>query len=203
VRRLQGGGAARGHRWPAFSADGSHVAWEVRYQDETGMDTLETLWIGDWQNGTIANPRSVGPARRSAWRPDGAALAVELHRPGEAIPFVIAVMDTSGQVLDTLGAGYEPIWRPDGTVVAYGTEATPDRGCLGVCFVPATGGSPTSLSAAFVSFPGVWSSDGGAYVYARLLDSYEIPAGGATVVVEASRLWMRTLATGEDRQLIF
>jgi len=203
VRRLQGGGADRGHRWPAFSADGQRVSWEARYQDATGLDTVRTLWIGDWRNGAIANPRAVGPARRSAWRPDGAALAVELRRPGDAVPFVIAVMDTAGVVLDTLGMGYEPLWRPDGTVVAYGTEADADRGCLGVCFVPAGGGPPVSLATAFVSFPGIWSRDGAEYLFARLERTYEIEAGGATVRVEEARLWSRTLATGADRQLTF
>ena len=58
VRRLGGGGnAAPGFRWPAFSADGSRFAWETRYQDDPGLDTVSTFWIGDWRNGTIANAR--------------------------------------------------------------------------------------------------------------------------------------------------
>lgn len=203
VRRLQGGGSAQGHRWPDFSADGTHVSWEVRYQDATGLDTVNTLWIGEWQDGVIQNPRAVAPARRSAWRPDGAALAVELRRPGDAVPFVIATVDTTGQVLDTLALGYEPIWRPDGATVAYGTETDADRGCLGVCFVPAGGGSPVALSTDFASFPGTWSPDGAEYLYARLMRAYEIEAAGATVRVEESRFWARNLTTGADRQLTF
>jgi hypothetical protein len=208
VRRLQGGGTAPGHRWPAFSADGTHISWEVRYQDATGLDTVNTLWIGEWRDGAIENGRAVAPGRRSAWRPDGAALAAELRRPGDAVPFVIAALDTTGQVLDTLGLGYEPIWRPDGAIVAYGAEGDTDRGCLGVCFVPAPGQlfpgpSPVSLSTAFLSFPGIWSRDGAEYVYARLIRTYEITTGEATVRVEESRLWIRNLATGVDRQLTY
>ena len=203
VRRLQGGGSAPGHRWPAFSADGSRISWEVRYQDATGLDTVNTLWIGEWRDGVIENGRAVAPGRRSAWRPDGAALALELRRPGDAVPFIIATVDTAGQVLDTLGLGYEPLWRPDGATLAYGTEGDTDRGCLGVCFVPAGGGLPVSLSTAFVSFPGSWSRDVTEYVYARLTRTYEIETGGATVRVEESRFWTRNLTTGEDRQLTF
>lgn len=201
VRRIGGGGSGPGYRWPAFSADGTQIAWEVRYQSETDLDTVSTLWIGQWQGGAIANARAVGPGRRSAWRPDGAALAVERRRPGGVLPSVIAVMDTTGQLLDTLGFGEEPVWRPDGATVAYLAQA-PDRGCLGVCFVAAGGGSPAPLSAAFMSFPGSWSRDGAQYVYARLMRTYEI-TGNPTLSVEESRLWLRTLASGEDRQLTF
>ncbi|HEX9633826.1 MAG TPA: hypothetical protein VGA02_15290 [Gemmatimonadales bacterium] len=203
VRRLQGGASGPGHRWPAFSSDGTRLSWEARYQDATGVDTANTLWIGEWQGGTIQNARTVAPARRSAWRPDGAALAVELRRPGNAVPFVIATMDTTGQVLDTLGLGYEPIWRPDGATVAYGTEADADRGCLGVCFVPAGGGSPVPFSTAFSSFPGIWTRNGAEYVYARLMRTYEIATDGASVRVEESRLWIRNLTTEAERQLTF
>lgn len=203
TRRLQGGGSDPGHRWPSFSPDGARVSWEIRYQDATNVDTVNTLWMGDWVNGAIANPRPLGPGRRSAWRPDGAAVAAELHRPGDAVPFVIAVLDTARNLLDTLGMGYEPIWRPDGMTLAYGTEGETDRGCLGVCFVPAGGGTPVPLASAYVSFPGSWSRDGTQYVFAQLARTYEIDTGGAIVRVEESRFWMRDLATGEDRQLTF
>ena len=200
VRAVGGGGSGPGYRWPAFSPDGAHLAWEVRYQDETGLDTVRTLWIGDWQSGAITNPRVIAPGRRSAWRPDGAALAVERRRPGGALPMVIAVVDTAGQLLDTLGFGEEPAWQPDGATVAYLAESQPDRGCQGVCFVPAGGGTPAPLSAAFVSYPGSWSGNGERYVFARLMGRYEI-AGSPTLIVEESRLWIRTLATGADQQL--
>jgi WD40-like Beta Propeller Repeat len=202
VRRLGGAGGGPGFRWPSFSVDGTHIAWEARYQDATGLDTVSTIWIGDWQNGAIVNPRAVGPGRRTAWRPDGAALAVERRRPGDAEPLVMAVMDTTGQLLNTLGYGYEPAWRPDGGMVAYLAETVPDRGCQGVCFVPAGGGTPVSLSTDFMSFPGGWSRDGTQFVYARLMRTYEI-AGDPPVDVEESRLWVRTLATGADRQVTF
>jgi Tol biopolymer transport system component len=204
VRRLGGGGnAAPGFRWPAFSVDGTRIAWETRYQNAPDLDTVSTLWMGEWQNGAIANPRAIGPGRHSAWRPDGAALAVERRRPGDVSPYVIAVMDTTGQVLDTLGYGYEPTWRPDGATVAYLTEPDADRGCLGVCFVPAGGGTPVSLSTAFVSFPGGWTPDGTELVYARFMRTYSIPGADPPVSVDEARLWIRTLATGADRQVTF
>ena len=201
VRRLVGGGDDPGFRWPAFSADGAHIAWEARFQAQAPLDTVSTLWIGEWLDGAIANPRAVGPGRRSAWRPDGAALVVESRRPNDAVPRVIVVMDTTGQLLDTLGFGDEPVWEPNGQTVAYLAELT-DRGCTGVCFVPATGGSPVSLATTFMTFPGSWSRDGAAFVFARLMRTYEIE-GNPTIVVQESRLWLRTLATGADRQLTF
>jgi Tol biopolymer transport system component len=201
LRRVGGGGTGPGYRWPAFSTDGTHIAWEARRETDTGLDTMSTLWIGEWRNGAIANARLVGPGRRSAWRPDGAALAVERRRPGGALPLVIALMDTTGRLLDTLGFGNDPVWRPDGGMLAYLADGAPDRGCLGVCFVVA-GGSPAPLSAAFMSFTGGWSRDGAQFVYARRMRTYEIP-GNPTLSVEESRLWIRTLATGTDRQVTF
>jgi Tol biopolymer transport system component len=201
LRSLGGGGSSPGWRWPAFSADGTRLSWEVRYQDQLGRDTARNLWIGEWQNGAIVNPRAVAPGRRSAWRPDGAALAVERWRPGAVPPNVILVLDTTGQILDTLGLGEEPAWRPDGAEVAY-LAIQSDRGCLGVCFVPAGGGTPAPLSSGFMSFAGSWSRDGAEYVFTRLMGTYEIE-GNPPLIVEESRLWIRTLATGADRQVTF
>ena len=203
ARRIGGGGNIDpGYRWPAFSRDGSHISWEIRYQNATNLEAVRTLWIGDWQNDSIANAHAVGPGHASAWRPDGAALAVERRRPGDAQPYVIAVMDTAGQLLDTLGFGYVPAWRPDGAMVAYLADTQADRGCLGVCLVPAGGGTPTALSAAFMSFPGGWTRDGTKFVYARVMRTYKI-ADEPPIEVEESRLWIRTVATGADVQVTF
>jgi Tol biopolymer transport system component len=200
-RSLGGGGDEPGYRWPAFSADGTRLAWEVRLQDQTGLDTAPTLWVGEWRSGTITDPRAIGPGRRAAWRPDGAALAVERRRPGGTPPNLIVVLDTAGQVIDTLGAGEEPVWGPDGAEVAYlATQA--DRGCLGVCFVSAGGGSPTPLSSVFMSFPGSWSRDGTQYVFTRLMRTVEFQAN-PPIQVEQSRLWILTVATGTARQVTY
>lgn len=202
LRRLGGGGGSAGYRWPAFSADGSRLAWETRFQNQGGLDTIATLWIGEWTNGAITNARAVGPGRRSSWRPDGAALAVERRTGDENAPLLIVVMDTTGALLDTLGVGNEPVWRPDGAMVAYLAERDPDRGCLGVCFVPAGGGTPTALSSAFMSFPGSWSGTSAEFAFTRLMRTYELPENAATMV-EESRLWIRTLSSGADRQVTF
>lgn len=206
VRRLGGGDPGPGYRWPTFAADGARIAWEARYQDDPALDTLSTLWIGEWQDGAITNPRAIGPGRRAAWRPDGAALAVERRRPGEITPNLIVVMDTAGNLLDTLGLGEEPVWRPDGAMVAYLAVSEPDRGCLGVCFIAVgglgPGGTPTPLSSDFMSFPGSWSRTGAAFVFARLMRTY-ITATDPATGVEESRLWIRTLASGADRQVTF
>jgi Tol biopolymer transport system component len=203
VRRLGGGGnTVPGYRWPAFSPDGSHIVWEVRYQNDPNLDTVSTLWMGDWQGDSIANARAVGPGRHAAWRPDGAAFAVERRRPGDVVPYVIAVMDTTGQLLDTLGYGYEPTWRPDGARVAYLAQPDADRGCLGVCLVPAGGGTPVALSADFMSYPGTWTPNGAKFVYARLMRTYSV-TDEPPIEVEESRLWIRTLATGADEQVTF
>lgn len=203
VRRIGGGGnTAPGYRWPAFSPDGAHIAWEIRYQNDANLATVSTLWIGDWQGDSIANAHAVGPGRRTAWRPDGAAFAVERRRPADAEPYVIAVMDTTGQLLDTLGLGYEPSWRPDGAMVAYLAAPVADRGCLGVCLVPAGGGTPAALSADFMSYPGDWTLNSTKFVYARLMRTYSM-TDQPSIAVEESRLWIRTLATGAEEQVTF
>jgi Tol biopolymer transport system component len=203
LRRVIGDGATIGHRWPAWSADGRWLAWEVRPAGQSGLDTARTLWIGEWRDSSIANGQAIGSGRRSAWRPDGRALVVERRRPGGETPHVIAVLDTSGALLDTLGLGASPVWRPDGAEVAYLAEGVADRGCLGVCFVEPTGGVPRPLSSEFMSYPGAWSRDGREFVYARFMRVYPLSVGGLDVRIDETRLWIRALATGADRQITF
>jgi Tol biopolymer transport system component len=198
IRRLTGG--TYGHRWPAFSPDGTRISWEARPPGEQDLDTLSTLWVADWQDSAIANARALAPGRRSAWRPDGAALVIERRRPGNELPHYIVVIDTGGRPLDTLGLGVEPHWRPDGAEVAYFTEVNADRGCLGVCFVPAAGGTPRPLSTGFASLSGAWSPDGSRYAYTRVMETYR---AGEFVEVEIARLWIRDLSTSSDRQVTF
>jgi len=192
-----------GHRWPNWSHDGTRLAWEVRRPDQVELDTAVTLWIGDWDGSAVTNAHPIAPGRRSAWRPDGEALAVERRRPGGETPLVVALIDTTGTVLDTLGFGSEPVWRPDGAEIAYLADAEPDRGCVGVCFVSAAGGDPRALSTAYYSFPGSWSRDGLEYAFARHMRTYHLDVGETGMDVEESRLWVRTLATGAERQITF
>jgi Tol biopolymer transport system component len=209
VVRLDGTGLRQitsgdvGNRWPAWSADGQRIAWEVRYSNQQGLDSTRTIWIGEWADTQIVAGHPVAPGRRSAWRPDGAALALEQRRPGGVLPSVITVVDTTGRLLDTLGYGGEPVWRPDGLEVAYLADREPDRGCMGICFVAATGGTPRALSNAFMSFAGSWSRDGTEYAYARLMRVYDLSGSVQDVTVDESRLWIVTLATGAERQVTF
>jgi Tol biopolymer transport system component len=202
LRRVTQSGA--GHRWPSFSVDGTRVAWEVRSSGQQGLDTVRTLWIGDWLDTTIANGRAIAPGVRSGWSPDGGALAVEARRPGDERPRIILVVDTSGAVLDTIGFGTEPAWSPDGSTIAYLAEQAIDRGCLGVCFVDATGGDPRPLSTEQLTYGGSWSRDGLEFVYSRRMREYVLAGSGAgDITVEEARLWIRTLATGAERQVTF
>jgi hypothetical protein len=53
-----------------------------------------------------------------------------------------------------------------------------------------------------MSFPGGWSGDGTEYVFARLTGTQELE-GNPPLLIEQSRLWIRTLATGADRQVTY
>lgn len=201
IRRITQDG--NGHYWPAWSADGTRLSWEVRPPNLPDLENELTLRIGTWRDTTITDLRAIAPARISAWRPDGAALVVERRRTGDQLPRLIAVIDTNGTVLDTLGFGSEPTWRPDGSEVAYLANPDPDRDCLHVCLVSAAGGTPRRFSDDFQTFPGAWSRDGQYYAFARVMRSYPTEIEGQNLFVIESRLWTRALASGVDTQVTF
>jgi hypothetical protein len=129
--------------------------------------------------------------------PQTDSIVFSAYGTGQAEPALWLVGLDGGGLRRVGGGGTGPGYRWH----AFSADGAPDRGCLGVCFVVA-GGSPAPLSAAFMSFTGGWSRDGAQFVYARRMRTYEIP-GNPTLSVEESRLWIRTLATGTDRQVTF
>ncbi len=53
-----------------------------------------------------------------------------------------------------------------------------------------------------MSYTGSWFPGGEEFVYTRRMRLYDVP-GQPPLRIEESRLWIRTLATGADRQLTF
>jgi Tol biopolymer transport system component len=98
-------------RFPVFSPDGRHLAFE-----STRSGTFE-LWMS---NGDGSNPVPMSPFRGSGtgspqWSPDGRQIAFVSRVSGTAAPYVIGVEGGPPRRVETgLAESDQPAWSPDG-----------------------------------------------------------------------------------------
>jgi Tol biopolymer transport system component/PKD repeat protein len=140
-------------------------SWDVFCSIGMAVDGSDTL---------IAN--GVGPR----WSPDGSSIAFtgttdpsEPYSPWNSIPevLVLSLADGSITALTDPGAGWGPVWSPDGGKIAFLSYRD---GPLELYVMEASGANPTRVTHD-VGFTGtfVWSPDGGRLAFA--IDRDEVP----------------------------
>jgi WD40-like Beta Propeller Repeat len=168
---------AAADRSPAFSADGSHIAF---VSDRSGRPDI---WVMNWDG---SNPHGVtsGDTGSSdsdpAWSPDGTRIVFASSRGGGSHLWIVSLADGGLSQLTTV-AGTSPSWSPDGSKIAYASEGTirvvgadgADDRQLAYCACTGAADSPT------------WSRDGRYLIFTRDDDApstarelYFLPAGG-------------------------
>jgi dipeptidyl aminopeptidase/acylaminoacyl peptidase len=165
-------------QWPAWSPDGSRIAYST---SSPGDPSAQVMVMGS----DGRDRRSLGQGSEPAWSPDGRRLA--FSRSGEIYTMAAAGGDVRRVTYDA-DEDTHPSWSPDGSRLAW-TSPSPGSGDNVWVANASDGGNVRRLTYAGGSHP-VWSPDGTQVAFSR-----EGAAGYGEV-------WSLTLATGEERMLI-
>jgi|GEM_PF-1358492 len=147
-------------RWPAFSPDGTRVAY---YELDTGMHLADG-------NGGGGKAVVTGAACCYSWSPDGVWLAYtqSINQNKPTGPLKRIKVDTAfnygNQDIHDLGVqGLAPAYSPDGKQIAFGGCLTNSSTC-GIFVISSDGGSPRVLTQDYGGNPH-WSPKGDKIVY--------------------------------------
>jgi Tol biopolymer transport system component len=197
VANADGSGAVqltydRGDRLPAWSPDGSRIAYT--YQDADGGSQIFVMNA----NGSDAVQLTTGQAfsLRSSWSPDGSRIAFEsiLDRNSD-----VYVMNADGGDVTRLTSDpahdSSPVWSPDGTRIAF----TSDRDPSGIYVMNADGTDVSLLEPDDdVANLGIaWSPDGNLLAFsssrgpgfARAIYTLNLTSGAVTQITDRGPLW--------------
>jgi Tol biopolymer transport system component len=162
-RRRLGGGGVDGPRGPAWSPDGSQIAFWRDDPATRKRPEVMAVYVRGMRGGKVR--RVVGGRRGSFasvpdWSPDGTRLVFARWADGTHQDLFVVSSDGRGlRRLTSIGSAYAPDWSPDGRTIAFTSFSSNGR----LMAVAASGGLPHSLveSPAAEWCVGVaWSPDG-------------------------------------------
>jgi Tol biopolymer transport system component len=182
----------RGNRLPAWSPDGSRIAYT--YQ---GPDGSSQVFVMD-ANGSNAVQLTTGSAfnLRPQWSPDGTRIAFESIADRNADVYVMNA-DGSGatRLTSDPAADSSPVWSPDGTRIAFTSAREPS----GMYLMNADGSDLRLLEPdADVANLGIaWSPDGSLIAFsssrgggsARAIYVLDPASGAVTQVTDRGAIW--------------
>jgi dipeptidyl aminopeptidase/acylaminoacyl peptidase len=178
VRRLSTG-PATGHV-PDYSPDGTRIAFERRF----GGKSPDAIWTMNADGSGLAPIQTTCSGEclgdiYPAWSPDGARLVFSrafgpiVDDSATGLDLMAAAADGSGEQLirhflslEAPGREpHDPQWSPDGKQILFSTAMGNERYFANntrLAVVPATGGTPRSLTDSFDENPGfvAWNGDG-------------------------------------------
>jgi hypothetical protein len=148
---------------PAWSPDGSRIAFTRAPAGLTGLPTIHTMRADG------ADQVQVGTGQNPSWSPDGRQIAFSqdtaiavMQSDGSAAAILVRVSDPSFAP----GTSYlgRPVWSPDGLTIAFESRmgnSEQMQGGRNVYLVSTTGGTPHQLSGdGWAKSNPAWSPDG-------------------------------------------
>jgi len=182
----------RGARLPAWSPDGSRIAFASESED--GGSQIFAMNA----DGSDPSQLTRGPAFnvRPAWSPDGSTIAYESVLDRNSDVYVMAP-DGSGRqrLTDDPAWDGDPVWSPDGELIAFASERDP----AGIYLLNADGRDVRSIlpDGDVANLNIAWSPDGRFIVFsssrgpgfARALYVLELSSGVVMQITDRGPLW--------------
>ena len=158
---------------PAWSPDGTQIAFERWGQDERGWSQND-IFVMDADGGNQRQLTTDGQSGGPTWSPDGTKIAFKNFRGWQ---YDIFVMDADGgnqrQLTDQTTNDSVALWSPDGTQIAFtGNHAREVGGDASNIYVmDADGGNRRQLTTDRKSNHPTWSPDGTKIAFTNLRGS--------------------------------
>lgn len=155
---------------PEWSPDGARIAF--RRESATFLNQFD-IWVIGADGSGLTRLTTTGTAGAPRWSPDGTEIAYNDSDDGDWEVYVLQVASPSTirKLTDNSGVqDMEPDWSPDGSTIVYRRPGSFGAAELRTLSAADGSGDAQILSRPAINSP-VWSPDGGAIAFSRLVAS--------------------------------